>query len=205
MNEITSNETPQKRPGNRKKTITNQAWSSLKDSLSKAPLTTDQKIEQLIDNQANLTDQVHNVTLWLNQLIELSKIMIKNQIEGWGSLENKLQTIIKAQSGIEIFLLAEKNKAQAKEVMRQLNEFKLSADSNGDLKENLEIVIKEKNINALAPDWWTLLKNALQSDNITLVELLLSSPDIYVDDSIIQKARSPETEKMLKEYLDNKK
>ena len=91
MNEITSNETSKKRPGNRKNSITNQTWTSLKASLSEAPLTTDQKIEQLIDNQANLTDQVHNVTLWLNQLIELSKMMMKSQIENVSTINDLKQ------------------------------------------------------------------------------------------------------------------
>jgi hypothetical protein len=133
-----------KTPAAKKEVITENTGSAIEESLSQVPLTPDQRIDQL-------TAEVRNLTNGLNQLLEISKILIKGQIESRDSLENKLQTIIKSQIGMDAFLLAEKNTTQAKDVMRQLRELVLP-NVGADLYESRKIVIEKKDINAPAPD-----------------------------------------------------
>jgi hypothetical protein len=72
----TTNTNPQDEATAAKKEVItkNTASSLLEESLSEVPLTPDQRIAQL-------TAEVRNLTNGLNQLLELSKMMMKSQIE----------------------------------------------------------------------------------------------------------------------------
>jgi len=72
-------------------------WSAIEQSLSQAPLTTDEKINQL-------TDQVRNINNGLNELIELSKILIKWQIENANSMGVFIHSMEKSTQSTEVKL-----------------------------------------------------------------------------------------------------
>ncbi len=86
----TTNTNPQDEATAAKKEVItkNTASSLLEESLSEVPLTPDQRIAQL-------TAEVRNLTNGLNQLLELSKMMMKSQIESWNSLGELTKFIAK--------------------------------------------------------------------------------------------------------------
>jgi len=53
----------------------------------------DQKIENLTVSQSSIQSEVHNLTLGLIQMIELSNILMKNQIESVNTLVNLNQSV----------------------------------------------------------------------------------------------------------------
>jgi len=69
-----------------KEVITWNTWSAIEQSLSETPLTTDEKINQL-------TDDVHNLNNGLKELIELSKILVRWQIEGTNAMMPFIQSM----------------------------------------------------------------------------------------------------------------
>ena len=87
MNKIhTPGSNPQDEVIDQKEIITESTWASIEQSLSETPLTTDEKINQL-------ADQVSNINNGLIQLIELSKILIKWQIENWNMMTEFVQSM----------------------------------------------------------------------------------------------------------------
>jgi len=70
----------------KKEVITWNTWAEIEQSLSEAPLTTDEKINQL-------TDDVNNLNNGLKELIELSKLLMKSQIENVSTIEDLKKSI----------------------------------------------------------------------------------------------------------------
>ncbi|MEI8008881.1 MAG: hypothetical protein WCI00_05890 [bacterium] len=110
-----------------KETVQQGTVSSLEEELSKSPLTPDQRIDQL-------TAEVRNLTNGLNQLLELSKILMKNQIESSSVLvpfiqltTNSLHDIVETQSHdtqiLNVLAQSEKDRVLSKNLMSQLQNY----------------------------------------------------------------------------------
>ncbi len=174
----------------KKKVVTWNTWSAIEESLSQAPLTTDEKINQL-------TDQVHNLTLWLNQMIELYKMLMKNQIENstelhWltqstpnfmQSANDHLSMIDKKLQSNEDMLKKlidiENNKDKWKKIISQLYDY-LPPDYNSYYKlvaHLIELIRQSGNIN-IKYESMTILSYAIKERRINLLSLLYKHPDI---------------------------
>jgi hypothetical protein len=103
--------------------IQKETASSVEESLSKNSLTSDERIAQL-------AGEVHNLSLGLSQMIEISKMLIKGQIESASTLEKFIQstesslaTIVQTQKGIDVLLQTEKDRNISKQLMSRLQNY----------------------------------------------------------------------------------
>jgi len=191
--------------------VIENAWAAIGQSLSEVPPTTDQKINQL-------TDQVRNINNGLNELIELSKILIKWQIENWNmmatfvqSTNNNLNAINQSQKDnkqiLDVLLKAEKDKIQIQNIIDKLQKISINKDRSSDLQKLYllrEDVLRTKNINFKDKDWDTLLTWAIRIWVTDIIEILLTSPDIYVENNFIRKVSDERIKAMLRNYISNK-
>jgi len=186
----------------KKEVITWNTWAEIEQSLSEAPLTTDEKINQL-------TDQVRNINNGLNELIELSKILIKWQIENWNMMAAFVQStnnnLTANKQTLDILLKAEKDKTLSKNLMSKLQNYDFwnyikEEECNSLRKDILSI----QNINARDRSWDSLLDYAIAMENSNLVALLLKFPEIEVQESTLNYANGYILN-LLKNHLSNKK
>jgi len=201
----------------KKEVITWNTWAEIEQSLSEAPLTTDEKINQL-------TDQVRNINNGLNELIELSKILIKWQIEGTTAMttfiqsmekstqsaNNNLSTIIQSQADnkqtLDILLKAEKDKILSKNLMSKLQNYHNFWELKNQCVSLKNDILAIQNINAKDRSWYTLLDLAIAIENTDLVELLLKFPEIEVQGSSLDRTKGKGfILSLLENHLSNKK
>ena len=217
MNKIhTPGTNPQEETIVEKKTVvSDNTWAALEESLSQTPLTTDQRIDQL-------TGEVRNLTNGLNQLLELSKIMMKSQIESSSALvpfiqsmvpftqsvNNNLNAITQYQKDnkqtLDILLKTEKDKEISKDLMNWLQNYGFGYNETA--AKLAERVTHAQNINLKDRSWYTLLDYFIAQDEGRLIEHLLMFPEIKITDRNLNQARDyPRVLELLKRHINNKR
>lgn len=140
-----------------------EAKSSVEENLSAEPLTADQKIEQL-------TDQVHKLTLGINEMIKFFGIMMKGQIEGTQStdaLTKSMKTLDKSLDDNFTSIESSRDKKNA-EVVKKFTEIinKIQEDN----------VYKQR---ALAKALKAILENDGERDAVRLLDQVFKPDECW--------------------------
>ena len=191
MNDINNNKTNLESQEDMKnqEAITGKTESDISDSLSRTPLTPDQKMDKIIEGMNNMTNG-------MNQILEVFKQMVKVQIETSATtnkmiteeknmieqlFESNTKQLIESNKEqtniINEFIAEEAKKREEKKILDELQEY---WEMDEDIKSLLKEVYISGYINQKNEDGDTLLHLAVNGEYTEMVKILLKHPKINV-------------------------